>query len=78
MITIDQAIRGAVRYAETEVIPNLPFGKSIGTGIDIDQLYSLARPKMEGQKITVQIPIFGELRFDVNDLDKLYQYIKEA
>lgn len=112
MITIDQAIRGAVRYADTEIIPRLPTGKGIGAGIalalladggknkilaykdhpavqmmavmdesgniDIDRLYSIARPKMEGQKIPVTIPIIGELRFDVNDLDRLYQYIKEA
>lgn len=112
MITIDQAIRGAVRYADTEIIPRLPTGKGIGAGIalaliadggknkilaykdhqavqmmavideagniDIDRLYSVARPKMEGQKIPVTIPVIGELRFDVNDLDRLYQYIKEA
>ena len=112
MITIDQAIRGAVRYADAEIIPHLPTGKGIGAGIamaliadggknkilaykdhpavqmmavmdesgniDIDRLYSVARPKMEGQKIPVTIPIIGELRFDVNDLDRLYQYIKEA
>ena len=112
MITIDQAIRGAVRYADAEIIPHLPTGKGIGAGIalaliadggrnkimackdnpavqmmdimdesgniDIDRLYSIARPKMDGQKITVTIPIIGELRFDVNDLDRLYQYIKEG
>nr|DAT30982.1 MAG TPA: hypothetical protein [Caudoviricetes sp.] len=46
--------------------------------IDLDRLYSIARPKIEGKKIPVAVPIIGELRFDVNDLDKLYQRIKEA
>ena len=112
MITIDQAIRGAVRYADAEIIPHLPTGKGIGAGIalaliadggknkilaykdypavqmmdimdesgniDIDRLYSIARPQMAGQTRPVTIPIIGELRFDVNDLDRLYQYIKEG
>ena len=46
--------------------------------IDLDRLYSAARPKVDGQKLPVTIPIIGELRFDVSDLDKLYKYIQEA
>ena len=46
--------------------------------VDLDRLYSVARPKVDGQKLPVTIPIIGELRFDVNDLDKLYKYIQEA
>lgn len=49
-----------------------------GGSIDLDRLYSAARPKMDGQKLPVTVPIVGELRFDVNDLDKLYRYIQEA
>ena len=112
MVTIDQAMRGAARYADNEIIPHLPTGKGIGAGIalalimdggkaqllklrenpavqmmgvmdadgniDIDRLYNVARPRVDGQKLPVMVPIIGELRFDVNDLDRLYQYIKEA
>ena len=46
--------------------------------VDLDRLYSAARPKVDGQKLPISIPIIGELRFDVNDLDKLYKYIQEA
>ena len=46
--------------------------------VDLDRLYSAARPKVDGQRLPVTIPIIGELRFDVNDLDKLYKYIQEA
>lgn len=46
--------------------------------VDLDRLYSAARPKMEGQKLPVNIPLIGELKFDVNDLDRLYKIIKEA
>ena len=112
MVTIDQAMRGAMRFADSEIIPNLPTGKGIGAAIalalimdggkerlmklrehpavqlmgvtdesgniDIDRLYNAARPKMDGQKLPVDVPIIGELRFDVGDLDKLYRYIREA
>mgnify|MGYP007048164157 CR=1 FL=1 len=33
MVTIDQAMRGAAKYADNEIIPHLPTGKSIGVGI---------------------------------------------
>ena len=111
-VTIDQAMRGAMRYADNEVIPHLPGGKGIGAGImlalimegsrekilelrenpavqmmgvmdeagniDLERLYNAARPRFDGQKLPVTVPIIGELRFDVSDLDKLYRYIQEA
>ena len=46
--------------------------------VDLDRLYNAARPKVDGQKLPVAIPVIGELRFDVSDLDKLYKYIQEA
>ena len=111
MVTIDQAMRGAVRFIETEILPHLPTGKGIGTGIAValimdggkekilslrnhpvvqmmgvmdengninsDRLYNAARPKFE-QKLPVFVPFIGELKFDQNDVDKLYRYIQEA
>ena len=88
-VTIDQAMRGAVRFADTEIIPHLPSGKGIGAGvalalimdeqgnIDIDRLYSAARPKFEN-KLSVDVPFIGSLKFDQNDVDKLYKFIQEA
>lgn len=110
-VTIDQAMRGAVRFAYNEIIPHLPGGKGIGAGIalalimdggrsrilalrehpavklmqimdeqgniDLDRLYNAARPKFEN-KLSVSVPFIGELRFDQNDVDKLYKYIQEA
>ena len=112
MVTIDQAMRGIMRFADTEIIPRLPTGKGIGAGIvlalimdggkdqvlklrdnpavqmmqifddagniDLDRLYNIARPKMDGQKLPVTVPLLGEFKFDVNDLDKVYRYIQEA
>lgn len=110
-VTIDQAMRGAMRYADNEVIPHLPGGKGIAAGvmlalimegskekilalrenpavkmmqiiddagnIELDRLYSAARPRFEN-KLAVDVPLLGELRFDQSDADKLYKYIKEA
>ena len=110
-VTIDQAMRGAVRFADNEIIPHLPGGKGIGAGIalalimdggrsrilalrehpavklmqimdeqgniDLDRLYNAARPKFEN-KLSVSVPFIGELKFDQNDVDKLYKFIQEA
>lgn len=110
-VTIDQAMRGAVRFADNEIIPHLPGGKGIGAGIalalimdggrsrilalrehpavklmqimdeqgniDLDRLYNAARPKFEN-KLSVSVPFIGELKFDQNDVDRLYKYIQEA
>lgn len=46
--------------------------------IDVDRLYNAARPRFEGNKFPVTIPLLGEFRFDQNDVDKLLNYIKEA
>lgn len=51
MITIDQAMRGAIRYVDTEISPHLPAGKALGVGIVLslladggkERLLSLAR-----------------------------------
>ena len=46
--------------------------------IDLDRLYNAARARVDGKKIPMTIPVIGELRFDVNDVDRLYKYIQEA
>lgn len=33
---------------------------------------------MDGQELPVTVPLLGEFKFDVNDLDKVYRYIQEA
>lgn len=45
--------------------------------VDVERLYSVARPKLDGKKLPVSVPIIGELRFDVNDLDRLYSMVQE-
>lgn len=111
MVTIDQAMRGIMRFADTEIIPHMPTGKGVFAGIvialimaggkeqvlklrdnpavqmmqifddtgniDLDKLYNAARPRFEN-KLTVSVPLLGDMRFDQNDVDKLYRYIQEA
>nr|DAX82489.1 MAG TPA: hypothetical protein [Caudoviricetes sp.] len=45
--------------------------------IDLDRLYNAARPKFEN-KLSMSLPFIGELKFDQNDVDKLYKYIQEV
>ena len=45
--------------------------------VDVEKLYSVARPKLDGKKLPVDIPLIGELKFDANDVDKLYSMIQE-
>ena len=44
--------------------------------IDLERLYNAARARVDGKKIPLTIPVIGELRFDVNDVDRLYKYIQ--
>ena len=44
----------------------------------LDRIYNAARTRVDGKKIPLTIPVIGELRFDVNDVDRLYKYIQEA
>ena len=46
--------------------------------IDLERLYNASRARVDGKKIPLTIPVIGELRFDVNDVDRLYKYIQEA
>lgn len=112
MISLDQAMRGAQRFAEQEVLPHLPTAQGIGAGIaltlimdgnrdkllalrdnaavqmmgvmdadgnvDIDRLYNAARARFADKKLPVRIPLLGELKFDVSDVDKLYRYLQEG
>ena len=46
--------------------------------VDIDRLYKHARDVIDGKKITLFSFKDKDMRFDANDIDKLYRYIQEA
>ena len=45
-VTIDQAMRAAVRFADSEIIPHLPGGKGIGAGIALALIMDGGREKL--------------------------------
>lgn len=47
--------------------------------VDIDRLYQATAPMFaDGQKVTLTIPLIGELRLDREDVEKLYRYMREG
>ena len=47
--------------------------------IDIDKAYKAITSGMDStSKIEVDFPVIGRFVFDITDIDKLYNYIKEA
>mgnify|MGYP001030935825 CR=1 FL=1 len=112
MVTIDQALNGFERFANSELIPRLSQGIGYAVSVlirmamdggkerllamkdnlfvqmtgaldeqgnvDIDRLYKHARDVIDGKKITLFSFKDKDMRFDANDIDKLYRYIQEA
>ncbi len=111
-VTIDQALNGLERFANSELIPRLPEGIGVAAAIlmrmakdggkerllamkdnffvqltgaldeegnvDIDRLHKYARDEIDGKKIKLFSIKDKDMRFDQNDVDKLYRYIQEA
>lgn len=46
--------------------------------IDVDALYQAFAPRFGNEKIPVKLPMVGTLKVGKAEVDKLYQYIKEA
>lgn len=46
--------------------------------IDVDALYQAFAPKFENEKIPLKIPVVGTIRIGKAEVDRFYQYVKEA
>ena len=46
--------------------------------IDVDALYQAFAPKFGNEKIPLKIPVVGTIRIGKAELDRFYQYVKEA
>ena len=46
--------------------------------VDVDALYQAFAPRFGKEKIPVKLPLVGTLKVGKAEVDKLYQYIKEA
>ena len=72
-VTIDQARRGAMRYADNEVIPHLPGGKGIGAGIMLALIMEGSREKILALRENPAVKMMQIFDDTGNiDLDKLY------
>ena len=72
-VTIDQAMRGAMRYADNEVIPHLPGGKGIGAGIMLALIMEGSREKILALRENPAVQMMQIFDYAGNiDLDKLY------
>ena len=72
-VTIDQAMRGAMRYVDTEVIPHLPGGKGIGAGIMLALIMEGSREKVLALRENPAVKMMQIFDDAGNiDLDKLY------
>ena len=46
--------------------------------IDVDALYQAFAPKFGNEKIPLKVPVIGTIRIGKAELDRFYQYVKEA
>ena len=54
------------------------FGIIDGEQIDIDSLYQTIRAQAEKSEAVVDLSIFGTLKLNVSDVDRIYRLIQEA
>lgn len=66
------------RYKDHPAVQMLDILQEDGT-VDLDKVYQTALPLFQGgEKYAFSLPVIGEMTVDRSDLEKLYQYIKEA
>lgn len=72
-VTIDQAMRGAVRFADNEIIPHLPGGKGIGAGIALALIMDGGRSRILALREHPAVKLMQIMDEQGNiDLDRLY------
>lgn len=72
-VTIDQAMRGAVRFADNEIIPHLPGGKGIGAGIALALIMDGGRSRILALREHPAMKLMQIMDEQGNiDLDRLY------
>ena len=51
-------------------------GVSDGENVDIDKLYTAMSKSINGEKLTIDVPIIGTFSFSTPDVDKLFDFIR--
>lgn len=73
MITIDQAMRGVVRFIDTEILPHLPTGKGIGAGIAVALIMDGGKERILALRENPVVQMMGVMGEAGNiNIDRLY------
>lgn len=73
MVTIDQAMRGIVRFVDTEILPHLPTGKGIGAGIMIALIMDGGKERIIALRENPVVQMMGIMDEAGNiNIDRLY------
>ena len=73
MITIDQAMRGVVRFIDTEILPHLPTGKGIGAGIAVALIMDGGKERILALRESPVVQMMGVMDEAGNiNIDRLY------
>lgn len=73
MITIDQAMRGVVRFIDTEILPHLPTGKGIGAGIAVALIMDGGKERILALRENPVVQMMGVMDEAGNiNIDRLY------
>lgn len=72
-VTIDQAMRGVLRFADNEVIPHLPGGKGIAAGVMLALIMEGSKEKLLALRENPAVQMMQILDENGNiELDRLY------
>lgn len=66
------------QYATHPMVAALGVVDTQSGEIDVDALYQAFAPKFGNEKIPLKIPVVGTIRIGKAELDRFYQYVKEA
>ena len=77
MITIDQAMRGVVRFIDTEILPHLPTGKGIGAGIAVALIMDGGKERILALRENPVVQMMGVMDETGNiNIDRLYNAVR--
>lgn len=66
------------QYAAHPMVAALGVVDAQSGDIDVDALYQAFAPKFGNEKIPLKIPVVGTIRIGKAEVDRFYQYVKEA
>ena len=77
-LMIANAANMAAQYATHPRVGAMGVYDSATGDINVDALYQAFAPKFGNEKIPLKLPIVGTIKIGKAEIDRLYQYVKEA